>query len=361
MQKAYYEPLFLLFGVNIIVNYCVYFNATLYLLVNSFILALIFAIKWRKLSSNNAIILFIIGVISIIVTNLMHSATGIGIIIINLILMQIVFREISINIRAYKLLHILVFSGLAFYLAQIDFDSFSYRLITIDSFGNETNGNNIGFLIAFSFFHFRLCLYNLVKKKVCMAFSFLCFLIAEYYILLTGCRTAALMLGVYYLLLCLKKTSFNNEKFIKIIMLEIIVSMIFPLVYIGAYYFFDNIEVMGKTIFSGREYVWLKAYELIMEFPMFGSGNDYTYGDLFLGGGYSSHNFLLGVMKMFGIIPTISIIILFKKYLDKGISDRNMQFVILSMLIATFFEASLAEAFSSPIMMLLLVKYKEKR
>ena len=143
--------------------------------------------------------------------------------------------------------------------------------------------------------------------------------------------------------------------------IELVLCFLFPMLYIYLSNNVTNMQLVGKTIFSGRQQIWQSGYELIKKYPIFGSGNDYMYS---MGNNdviSSSHNFMLGVMKMFGIIPTISLMQVFPLRVDGEINtNRISQFVILSALIIGFTEASFIEAHTSIFLMLLFLQQNKE-
>ena len=86
--------------------------------------------------------------------------------------------------------------------------------------------------------------------------------------------------------------------------------MFFPLVYIGLSFVLGNFEFLGKNFFTQRDNVWKDVYELIFSSPLFGVGSE---NDIYLMGRMmdDAHNLFLGIWKNIGLIPMISMAVVF--------------------------------------------------
>ena len=83
-------------------------------------------------------------------------------------------------------------------------------------------------------------------------------------------------------------------------------SVAFPIIYVALWRTSDSsMEILGKPLFTGREWIWNNLYMFIKDKPrsiMIGTGKAQ---ELFWHGKYNLHNSSLALFSMFGLIPTL--------------------------------------------------------
>lgn len=234
-----------------------------------------------------------------------------------------------------------------------------YYQTTTDALGNIVNGNHLGYLALINYFNITILLKNDIKvhSKKTNIFLIILTIFTAIYINLTGCRAALFSIIIYVMLIASKQNPFDKHFFEQIIRLELIACLIFPLFYVYLSNVIADFEILGKSLFSGRELLWKSGFEIISQYPIFGSGNDFIYsvGDKAIN---SSHNFVLGVIKMFGIIPTMVLIYIFPLTSIQN-ENKTRQFVMISTLCIGFTEASFIASHSTLFFMLLFLQSYE--
>ena len=80
--------------------------------------------------------------------------------------------------------------------------------------------------------------------------------------------------------------------------------------FISTLFVLGNFEFLGKNFFTQRDNVWKEVYELIFSSPLFGVGSE---NDIYLMGRLmdDAHNLFLGIWKNIGLIPMISMAVVF--------------------------------------------------
>lgn len=279
---------------------------------------------------------------SLIITCVLHSGLGSALMAFNLIIFAIIFNNISISASLYRFIHFLCASILTYYLLTIDMTT-AFSTTVVDKFGNLLNTNVVALWALGAFLHWASFLFTQETKKWLKGILYLAISVfAGYYIVLCGSRTALIAVIFFWGLCIFIRKPISNTKYRKIVIAILLLSLLFPFIYIGLMGKVLNFKFLGKSFFSGRQNVWSDVLGAIKKYPVFGSGNDIMMHNV--AGTYTSsaHNMLLGMWKMFGIIPTfMTIFILVNNNNNDGFGDRNRiaQFAFLSSLICCFFES----------------------
>lgn len=335
----------IMWGISFITNS----YSIIALLFSTIVLSLLICLNYKAIFKNNNLIVLLFAVASMVLTYIMYQSAGVFFIVLNLILYAFFLNNVTFSTKHTMILHILISIPLYFYVYTCDYSFFSYAHQTKDFFGNTINGNNVGVLALLAFFHFVIFASFIRKKRIKLLLIIGAFVLSIYLIYPTGCRTALISAIVCVLLLFLIKNPIGQKKYNLLLTIELLLCLVFPVIYIFMSGHLENVEIFGKTLFSGRDTIWKSGLELIKKYPIFGCGNSYTYSD---SGMDSSHNFMLGVMKMFGIVPTFAVI--YSIINNKYGTDRVIQITFISALIIGFFESSFIHLESSPLFMLLL-------
>lgn len=281
-----------------------------------------------------------LNILSLLITTAFHKGFGSAIMMMNLLLMLFLFNNISIIQRMYRVIHLITASFLALYIFSLDLSSIVSTTV-IDRLGNSFNSNMFALFVLAALLHFTCYIdqFNL-KTKIKKIILIIPFGLAGYYILISDSRTALASETIFLFLCICKNKPFSNENIHKLAVIGILFSFIFPILYVMLFDNNINIELLGKNLYSGRQYIWKAAFDAILDFPVFGSGNDILLPDI-RDYTVSAHNTILGMIKMFGIIPTLSFISFFAYTHKMKNINRNKisEFAIISTLPCMFFES----------------------
>jgi len=297
---------------------------------------LLFCLMFLNLRSirNEYVILIFFNILSVICTLVMYKGIGVALIFLTLLLSCVCFNSISFSKEARRWAYLICCLGLLVMLASA---SDIYRpygwLVFIDKYGNVVNNNTLGiFSVGFCF---CLVTWNDIRKgkKWKKIISFVTFAVTFYFVFLTECRSAMLVLLLYFVLQLVIKKKLSDIVFRRSVMFVLLLSLLFTFFYAVLYSVWPNARRWGKELFSGREGIWIVSCEQIKTNLIFGSGTEFT-----VSGFESVHNMLLGVWKNMGVIPMISIIAVFVIRGRVPIS-RKQQIMLLSILIFSFFES----------------------
>lgn len=292
--------------------------------------------RWRLL-------IVYLNVTSIIVTICFYGGFGSAVMAINLILAAMIYNNIGISPKVYARLHFLLAVALAFYVVTTDI-SHIWTTNVIDLFGNSYNSNMFAMFTLAAYLH---CICFLFESKIRGWKRTVIFIIIScvsiYYIWISKSRTAIIAIIIFWALFFFKKNAFRNKEFHILTVILLILSCIFPIIYVlMANKFAGMTNILGKSFFSGRQNIWKSTFDAIKKYPVFGSANEVMLPDVNGKWTVSTHNMMLGFMKMFGIIPSITIIQLFvNNNANDGLGLRMKipQFAFLATIPCVFFES----------------------
>ena len=285
-------------------------------------------IKWKY------ILLIALCAVSCFCTLVLYQGTGVVLIFMTLLMACIAFNSISFSVNIRKYVSLITFIGiLLVILTAKSISSTNGWLVVYDVNGNLINNNTLGiYTVAFCF---NFLIWNDLRKgkKFKKLFAAVICVISFVFAYITGCRSAMLVLLLYFVGYLLIKKPLSNRLFKVIIISVLCASLAFTVIYIGLYMIWPNAIVLGKSIFSGRQKIWLEVFEQIKISPLFGMGTEFASG-----GHESVHNMLLGIWKNVGFIPLIAIITVF--VLKKRVKiSRRQQMMLISMCVFMFFES----------------------
>ena len=103
-----------------------------------------------------------------------------------------------------------------------------------------------------------------------------------------------------------------------------------------------GINILGKSLFTGRETVWQSAFGLISESTIFGNGTDFLLDTVGGNKTASAHNTLLSIWYTLGVIPTATVAFFFVNGGGEK-RDKVTQLALLSSLFICFFESFYAD------------------
>lgn len=355
------ESLIMLLPVTSFVTMLFYQNTNIdkvVLMINFLIMLLIVIIRFQYFQ--RAVPMFImLNVFSLMGTMILHSGIG-AVLNLSCVLMAIlVFNNISVNKKVLIRLHFLMTIGLFFYTFTVD-KTYAYAGDIYDIVGNRININTWGMLCVAALLHMEI-FFSLVreKKKKLLFIEMVFILILGYNIYLSESRASLLVVAVFFMGKLFLTQGLSDSVYRKMAVIILISSLLFPIIYVGLYHVLeDNVMILGKGLFTGRQIIWNSAFQQIREFPIWGSGNDFLLSTVHDSFTQSTHNMLIGVLKMFGIIPTITLIFfMVNKMSDVGMVRRNKitQIAFLASLIYAFFESYMMDSHIYMFFMLFLL------
>ena len=298
-------------------------------------------VNYKVIGSTWNFLILLMCVGALIITCLLHSGLGSALMAFNLLVFATVFNNIGISQTLYRVIHILCAIFLTYYLLIIDMST-AYSTTVLDKFGNRLNTNVVALWALAALLHWVSFLYTQETKRWLKGVIFvLLSVFAGYYIIKCNSRTALIALTFFWTLCIFVHKPIRNSTYRKITVALLLISLLFPIIYIGLIGHITNFRFLGKSFFSGRQNVWNDALEAIKKYPLFGSGNDIMMSNV--QGTYtsSSHNMLLGMWKMFGIIPTFTVAFSLVNNNNTFLGERNRisQFAFLASLLCCFFES----------------------
>lgn len=299
-------------------------------------------VNYKVIGSTWNFLLLMLCVGSLTITCILHSGLGSALMAFNLLIFAVIFNNICVPQSLYRVIHILCAILLTYYLLTIDMTT-AYSTTVMDRFGNRLNTNVVALWALAALLHWVSFLYTQDTKRWLKGLLFVILSVfAGYYIITCNSRTALIAVIFFWVLCIFSHRPISNHTYRKLSIILLLLSLLFPLIYIGLIGKITNFQFLGKSFFSGRQNVWNDAFESIRKYPIFGSGNDVMMMNV--QGTYTSsaHNMLLGMWKMFGIIPTYTIaFFLVNNNNNASFGDRNRiaQFAFLSSLVCCFFES----------------------
>lgn len=248
----------------------------------------------------------VVGVLTSVIASVLNPGWGSVLTYATSLLCILVFKSIGLARSNLRKLLFAVGIVIAFLGLTATKDGAYYNLMI----GRTLNPNMMGFY----YFTMTVCfiswaMMSLSKKVRRLVVVF--FILGAYCIYKTDARTSLLALALYGFALLIKKAKFiqDGKRFAWLILFGWILVLIIPIIYIWLYKKFGDqgLFILGKDFFSGRESVWMDAFDMIMDSPILGSGNEQMFAGTF----GSAHNSLLAIWKTCGIIPVLVYVVLF--------------------------------------------------
>ncbi|MBQ8299753.1 MAG: O-antigen ligase family protein [Clostridia bacterium] len=276
------------------------------LILTFFMLILIWLLNISKFTANDFLVL-LINIISITITLVFFPGMGVALNFLNLFIGFMIFNKVDFSEKAIIVTRVLLIVGILSFFITSSF-SINYNWVLFyDKNGSLINNNMVSLILVALYIHVSTLLLRKNKKwcyAIVITLFFLCFVLIN----LLACRSAMLFFILYGILtLFRKKILKQHNSMRKLCITFLIVSFCIPIIFLILYNRIENFEIMGKNFFSGREQVWLQAYQQIEISPVFGSGTEFAIKD---GNRLteSTHNMLLGLWKNLGIMPVVSLL-----------------------------------------------------
>lgn len=298
----------------------------------------------RKINKKEIIIL-LINLLSLLATNSIYSALGSSITFINTILCFKLFNNIELDKKTFVKIHLILGISLSCYVFTIPRPKYIGHLIE-DAFHNLVNTNIVSILFLCAFLHIMCCFFQFERSKKSVFIEIVLSFVYGYNIWFFGARSAIVAMAIFIIGFVFIKKGIPYKSYKTIVTVTLILSLLFPILYLSFINRLSMTEFLGKGI-STRRIVWQECIDVIKNNPVFGVGNGVKIqmrasGDLTT----SMHNTLLGLWKILGIIPVITFIpicINHDNTLYDNKKERISQIAFISTLIICFFESFYTE------------------
>lgn len=335
------KPYIILFGIiiyllsltsksfnNIYQEYHVYLDFML-------IIAIFFLSVYDKKRFINYVFYIILVAIYDLATLIFFTDGGIGSVLNNifipfyvLALTQIIFTE-KANRTYLKVFSLYIF--IMPFFAQFIHNNYSWTL------NNYVNPNTYGMTACYCFIYSCIFLKELeVRWK--NKFMFVLFVLSMYTMYVTECRMATLTTVLFLVLdFILPKSFFTKKRLLTIIAVFMILSVLFPFVYVALYT--NNVQLTipfsSKSFYTGRETLWTILFTKLGNNPQkwfFGIGSKVP---IYVGrvSEQHIHNNALQVLTCFGIVGLFSYYLFlfhnFKIVVNTYLSDKVITSVLV--------------------------------
>lgn len=245
-------------------------------------------------------IIFVITIVLLFLSLLKNRSFGVVITYLNMCMFLILLNNVTFTLKQVQFIRILAIVLLSTLISTFRF-RWRYGVLWVYDGYDNINLNTYGILLLVLYFNVVSLIGLIVKKKLVRDIAFvIATVVALYYIWQTECRSA--LISVFFLVVIIFIERVNYKK---ILFLLVLAGVIVPIVYISSYEILGNFQFLGKSLYTGREVVWLHTWEIIKNSPILGSG---TNESLVISIGEitdSAHNIYLAFWKTLGLAPTL--------------------------------------------------------
>lgn len=327
--------------------YNIYNSISLYINTISYIIIFILQKKFDK--NEIDIIIYLLLFVTYGMFTLIINKGGFGsvAIIISSILSYLIIQRckistlfIKINILALLLVNIFLVIKSKNYYEKFLYNQTEYL-----------NSNTVGIVIMFTALYISSFI-KIIQYKYNTLFILLIYIISIWGMINCKSRGALLTFFAFLLMKYIipRKVYINKRLIIFLSILIILFGVIFTYIYVYMYLNNFNIKIpfTNKSFYTGRELIWLRYYNEVLDNPiniLFGLGSK---ADLYSGKDLNLHNVYLTVLTDFGIIGFLLyfsfwIAQIIKIYKKRRLSYEIINFVILflSVLIYGYVEVSM--------------------
>lgn len=290
------------------------------LFITLFDLIGIWALSVRYFSIKDYVIVGV-NIVSLLITLVFFPGAGVALNFLNLLLCVMIFNKVEFSKQAIIVTRIMLIASIVLFFATSTYTKPNNWISFYDKNGSLINNNTVALIIVALFINISTLILSkseIWRHIIVFGLLILSLIVVEKF----GCRSAMLFFACYGILMFFSKKLLKNGEVVrKLCTTFLIISFVFPILYIFLYGLIGNFDIIGKGFFSGRERVWLEVYKQIKLSPLFGSGTKFIidYGS---GITESAHNMLLGLWKNLGLIPVFSIVYYYALNNKRRIEDN---------------------------------------
>ncbi len=359
IKQKRYENLVLVVSIINCVKLYFYENRTIEILslIASFLILSYLFLRSNLLRNKKVTVMLACVGGSLLLTAVINGGAGAALNYVCLILSSLIFTSYGVRKSFMKKLFCLTGVALLLFLLLLNKRPNYSTYIFSTVFNTQINSNMVGIIAAIAFFCL-FCFSSVIKEfYVRLIVQIAVTIICSYYVIVSDCRSAMLAIIVFFICYLFKKKTIKQKKFKNIVMVSQICSILFVLVYLYAYKYptFATLQLLGKSLYSGRQIVWGSAWDVALQYPLIGSGGAVEL--LGVAGTHttSAHNTVMSLLYMFGFIPTVFYFVFMGKKYDKFSKSepcRLNQFAVLGTLVITVFETFYMESYLGCLAML---------
>lgn len=316
------------------------------------------AINFKAINKRDWTVL-LLALLFLFVSAIKNRSYGVVVTFLNISLFLLVLNNISFSIRQVQFIRALTIGLLYLLMSSFKFRWKYGSMWVYDGYEN-INLNSYGLLLMMLYFNL-VCFADLIfKKRVIKNIIFVVLTIwALYDIRVTACRSAIVAVIFFCVLLFIDKANYK-----KILIVLVLAGLLVPVFYVSMYEILGDIKFLGKSLYTGREVVWLNTWEAIKGSIILGAGTN--MGILSIDGELtdSAHNIYLGFWKTIGFVPMLT----FVWFLLRGrntdvVTPRNSvaKKAFLSCMVVCMVETLLNDNNFNFLVMLLLVNLENSR
>ena len=263
-------------------------------------LMLCMAINLKAVTKRRDFGMFIVTILLLFASLLKNGSLGVVITFLNMCMFLILLNNISFTLRQVQFIRVVTIVLLVYLISGFKL-RWKYGILWVyDGFDN-INLNTYGILLLVLYFNVVSLIGLIVKKRLVRDIAFVVSTVAAlYYIWQSECRSAIISMVFLVGIMFIDRVNYK-----KVLFLLVLAGAIVPILYISSYEVLGNIQFLGKSLYTGREVVWLHTWEIIKNAPILGSG---TSESLVISIGEitdSAHNIYLAFWKTIGLAPTL--------------------------------------------------------
>ena len=286
--------------------------------------------------------LIVLDFVCMLIATVIHTSLGSLLRSVNTVLFLLTFGQVVLKKSHLRAVYLLISCFLFFIYVTSTRDGVFY----ISIFDQEINPNTMGFYI-FIITSFTVAALDSYRKRSFEIVSIVLFVIGTALIWLTESRTSMLALALSafgYLIRNMKMIS-NDKKYRRLLIFGWAFAFFIMFFYVLLYNMIgeQDLIILGKNLFTGRERVWKSGFEMIASSPIFGVGFD----PLYAGKWESGHNSLMGIWKVMGLVPMLVFIYLFSlpcdRYKGKYTVIKSLRITVLALIFIAAFEETFTE------------------
>lgn len=244
--------------------------------------------------------IFIVTIVLLAVSFFKNRSYGVVVTFLNLCLFLIVLNNVSFSLKQVQIMRIFAIVLLSLLISDFRF-FWKYGMLWIYDGYDRVNSNTYGILLLVLYFNIVSLIDLSIKRKT---IKYILFIIvtpmAFYYILQSDCRSALLSALFLTVILFIEKLNYK-----KMLFFLVLAGFLIPVIYVSLYETLEGFQFLGKSLYTGREAVWLHSWEIIKNAPILGSGTSerivVEIGEMT----DSTHNIYLAFWKAIGIAPML--------------------------------------------------------